>query len=183
MTKFWEDLSFDEALDEFRERLSELELNEEFFRLVLLKTAGRTNKNFLELVVERYENEIELLESQIQSYSFCDPKEFFQNLPPPIHREIVLPPDLQTEYDLGFKAKTEGLVAGLITEDAAVPSDQEGQEFCRTLPSPSQRKIVLPSDSQMEYNVGFKAKTEELVAGLITEDVAVPSNLKGQEFC
>ena len=63
MTEFVEDISFDEALDEFRKSLSEFELNEEFFRAVLLKTAGRPNKLFLELVVERYENEIELLEA------------------------------------------------------------------------------------------------------------------------
>ena len=97
---------------------------------MLLKTAGRPNKLFLELVVERYENEIELLESQIKSYSFRDPKEFYQNLPPPVHREIVLSPELQIEYDLGFKAKIEGVAARLITEDAAVPSDQEDPEFC-----------------------------------------------------
>ena len=63
MSEFWEDLSFDEALDEYRKILSEFELNEDFFRAVLIKTVGRPNKLFLELVVERYENEIELLEA------------------------------------------------------------------------------------------------------------------------
>ena len=125
MTEFWEDLPFDEALDECREMLSEFELNEEFFRAVLSKIPGGQNKLFLELVVGKYENEIELLEAHIQSYNFRDPREFYQNLPPPVHREIVLSPELQFEYDLVFKAKTEGAAARLTTEDATTPSDQE----------------------------------------------------------
>ena len=130
MTGFVEDLSFDKALDVFRESLSEFELDEEFFRLMLLKIAGGSHNLFLDLVVERYENEIEFLQSQIQSYHFRDPEEFFQNLPSPSHEEIVLPSDLQIEdnYVYVFKAKTEDLVAGLITKEATVPSDQEGPE-------------------------------------------------------
>jgi len=49
---------------------------------------------FLDLVVEKYENEIELLHSQIQSYDIRDPMEFLHNLPSPNHEEIVLPSDL-----------------------------------------------------------------------------------------
>lgn len=56
MTGFVEDLSFDKALDVFRESLLEFELDEEFFRLMLLKTAGGSHNLFLDLVVERYEN-------------------------------------------------------------------------------------------------------------------------------
>lgn len=68
------------------------------------------------------------MQSQIQSYHFRDPEEFFQNLPSPSHEEIVLPSDLQIEDNYVSKAKTEDLVAGLITKDAIVPSDQEGPE-------------------------------------------------------
>ena len=56
MTGFVEDLSFDKALDVFRESLSEFELDEEFFRLVFLKTAGGSHNLFLDLFVERYED-------------------------------------------------------------------------------------------------------------------------------
>jgi hypothetical protein len=130
MTGFVEDLSFDKALDIFRESLSKFELDEEFFKLMLLKTAGGSHNLFFDLVVERYVNEIELLQSQIQSYHFRDPEAFFQNLPSPSHEEIVLPSDLQIEdnYVYVFKAKTEDLVAGLITKEANLSSDQEGPE-------------------------------------------------------
>ena len=128
MTEFVEDLSFGKALDVFRENLSEFELDEEFFRLMLLKTAGGSHNLFLDLVVERYENEIEFLQSQIQSYHFRDPEAFFQNLPSPSHEEIVLPSNLQIEDNYVSKAKTEDLVAGFIAKDVTVPSDQEGPE-------------------------------------------------------
>lgn len=130
MTGFVEDVSFDEALDIFRESLSKFELDEEFFKLMLSKSAGGSHNLFLDLIVERYEKEIEFLQSQIQSYHFRDPKAFLQNLPSPSHEEIVLPSDLQIEdnYVYVFKAKTEDLVAGLITKEANLSSDQEGPE-------------------------------------------------------
>ena len=128
MTGFVEDLSFDKALDVFRESLSKFELDEEFFKLMLLKTAGGSHNLFLDLIVERYEKEIEFLQSQIHSYHFRDPEAFLQNLPSPSHEEIVLPSDLQIEDNYVSKAKNEDLVAGLITKDATVPSDQEGPE-------------------------------------------------------
>lgn len=123
-------LSFDKALDIFRESLSKFELDEEFFKLMLLKTAGGSHNLFLDLIVERYEKEIEFLQSQIHSYHFRDPEAFLQNLPSPSHEEIVIPSDLQIEdnYVYVFKAKTKDLVAGLITKEATVSSDQEGPE-------------------------------------------------------
>ena len=69
-------IPFDEALNECRQNLSEFELNEEFFRAVLSKIPGGRNKLFLEFVVEKYENEIELLGAQRQSYDFRNPQEF-----------------------------------------------------------------------------------------------------------
>jgi len=130
MTGFVEDLSFDETLNEFREVLSKFQPDEEFLGLVFLvvKTTEYPHKIkmcCLNLVVEKYENEIELLHSQIQSYDFLNPKEFLQNLPSPSHEEIVLPSDLQIEDNHAFKRKTEKLVAGFSTEDTTIQLDQE----------------------------------------------------------
>jgi hypothetical protein len=47
----------------------------------------------LELVAEIFEKDIELLDLSIQSYSFQDPKQFFENLPSPKKEEMVLPFD------------------------------------------------------------------------------------------
>lgn len=99
MIRFVENLSFDEALDEFREVLSSFQVDEDFLKLMLLavKTAECPHKIkmcCLHLVVQKYENEIELLHSHIHSYVFRNPKEFLQNLPSPNHEEIVLPFDL-----------------------------------------------------------------------------------------
>ena len=128
MTESWEELPLDEALDECRETLSEFELNDEFFRAVLSKIPGGRNKLFLKFVVEKYENEIELLGAQRQSYIFRNPREFYQNLPPPVQREIVLSPELQFEYDLGSKGKTEGSTARVITDDVTDPSSPKSTE-------------------------------------------------------
>ena len=125
-----ENLGIDQALDEFRKLLSDYELDEFFLRLVLLKVKRTQQPQirmyFLDLVMEEHENEIQLVHSQIQSFDFHDPKEFLQNLPSPSHEEIVLPCDLQIEDNLAFKIKVEVLVAGFVTEDVAVPLDQEG---------------------------------------------------------
>ncbi len=183
MTNFWEDLPFDEALDKYREILPEFELNEEFFRPVLSKILGGQNKLFLELVVEKYEDEIELLEVHIQSYNFRDPKEFYQNLPPPVHRKAVLSAELQILYDSIFKARAEGLAARLITKYATTQSDQEDPESCRSLPSQTQAEILLPTDLQIEYDLGFIAKTEGLAARLITKYATTPSNQEDPKSC
>ena len=130
MTESWEELPIEESLEKCRESLSKFELDDRFFRKVLSTIPGSRNKLFLEFVVQKYENEIELLGAQIQAYNFRNPQEFFQNLPPPVQRKIVLSPELQFEYDLGSKGKTEGSAARLITEDAAIPSDPEDPESC-----------------------------------------------------
>ena len=64
------------------------------------------------MVVEKFENDIELLDSQIQSYNFLDLKEFLENLPSPKQEEIVLPVDLQIDDDYVFKYKAEVVDAG-----------------------------------------------------------------------
>ena len=61
---------------------------------VVLHISRTQNRNpealkfFLELVVERYENEIEMLNSQEKSYQFRDPRAFLESLPPPKQEEI-----------------------------------------------------------------------------------------------
>ena len=56
-------------------------------------------KIFLELVVERYEVEIELFNSQEISYEFRDPRAFLESLPPPKREEIPLLFEIQEEED------------------------------------------------------------------------------------
>ena len=73
MTESWEELPIEEALEKCRESLSEFELDDKFFRKVLSKIPGGRNKLFLEFVVEKYENEIELWGAQSQSYDFRNP--------------------------------------------------------------------------------------------------------------
>ena len=65
--------------------------------LLSLKFKPVLKKIFLELVVERYEAEIEILNSQEKSYQFRDPRAFLESLPPPKKDEIPLPFDVQRE--------------------------------------------------------------------------------------
>ena len=74
-------------------------------------------KIFLELVVERYEAEIELLNSQEISYEFRDPRAFLESLPPPKREEIQLLFDVQEE-EWAFKSHTEDAVEEAIIEVA-----------------------------------------------------------------
>lgn len=69
-----------------------------------MKSSQLTPKNkicFLGLVAEKLENEIELLDVQIVSYDFQDPKQFLEILPPPKKEEIVIPFDLQINEECG----------------------------------------------------------------------------------
>lgn len=83
---------------------------------------------FLNLVIEKYENEIKLFHSQIQSYNLRDPKESLQNLPSPNHEESVLPFDLRIEDDYAFKSKIEEIVSGFSIEDTTDKLEVEGPE-------------------------------------------------------
>lgn len=161
MTGCVEDLAIEQALDEFRKLLSQSELDQDFVRSVLLKV--KTIKQpqiripFLDLVVEEHENEIEFLHSRIRSYDFPNPKEFFQNLPSPSRKEIVLPSDLQIEDDHPFKRKNEVPAAEVVTKDAVVPSDKESLE--ETLPHDV---FVNPVADYMEDLFNSKSLTYSL---------------------
>jgi hypothetical protein len=78
-----------------------------FHCLKLRKFSPKGKICFLELVVERFEKDIELLDSHIQSYNFQNPKQFLENLPSPNQEEIVLPFDLHIDEKCVFKYKTE----------------------------------------------------------------------------
>ena len=82
----------------------------------------------LEIISENYENEIKLLHSQIHSYNFWNPKEFFENLPSPKQEEIVLSFDLHIEDDYSFKHKTEEIVSRLNIQNTTEQLFIEGLE-------------------------------------------------------
>ena len=64
-----------------------------------LNTLPALKKMFLDLVIERYESKLELLNSPEISYEFRDPREFLESLPPPKNEEIPLLFDVQEEDD------------------------------------------------------------------------------------
>ena len=116
MTVSLANLSSHEIFNEFRDGLLEFKLDEDFLRVVFLilksrKSSPQLKICVLELISEKYENDIKLLHSQIQSYNFWDPKEFLENLPSPKQEEIVLPFDLQIEDDYSFKHKPKEIVS------------------------------------------------------------------------
>ena len=71
---------------EISSELVELEC-EDLPKVVLLSSKFNAKlelkKIFLDLVVERYETEIEILNLQEQSYQFRDPRAFLESLPSP----------------------------------------------------------------------------------------------------
>ena len=88
-----------EAVKEVRDQLADFEINEEFFSAVLqclrsLKFPLEAKTGFCELVVERFEKEIQCLNDQIQSYDFRDPRMFLETLPPSKQQTIELPTDV-----------------------------------------------------------------------------------------
>ena len=93
--------------------LAELEC-EDLPKVILLSSKFNAKpelkKIFLELVVERYETEIEMLNSQDQSYQFRDPIAFLESIPPPQQEEISLLIDVQEKYDGTFMDYTRDAV-------------------------------------------------------------------------
>ena len=100
--------------------------NDDLLKVVLLISRTQ-NRNlevlnfFLELVVERYETEIEMLNSQDQSYQFRDPRAFLKILPPPKQEEISLPFDVQQKDDCAFKSHTEDAVIKSVKDADSLP--------------------------------------------------------------
>jgi hypothetical protein len=112
--------------EEFRNELAETPLDEEFltilFQCLKLNRYPPESKIYvLELVVERFEREFELLDSQTQPYDFQSIDKFLENLPSPRRDEIVSPFDLQIdeEWVVMNKTQNEGLVLGFNSKDIA----------------------------------------------------------------
>ena len=98
MVGYVENPALCEVLKEVRDQLVDIEIDEVFFITVLkclisLKFPPKAKTGFLELVVEKFEKEIQYLNDQIQSYEFRDPKEFLEILPPSKQETIGLPVD------------------------------------------------------------------------------------------
>ena len=75
MTGFVENLSSHEIFNEIRDGLLEFQLDEDFLKVVFLLLKTRKYSPQLEICVleiffEKYENDIKLFPSQIQSYNF-----------------------------------------------------------------------------------------------------------------
>jgi hypothetical protein len=148
-----------EAIEEFRGKLAEFHIDEDFLTTVfrILESSKFSPKSkicFLELVIEKFENDIELLDSQIQSYNFLDLKEFLENLPSPKQEEIVLPVDLQIDDDYVFKYKAEVVDAGFNFEDAI---DQLVIEDLGT--NIMHHALIDPIEDYMEVHVSLSFQT------------------------
>ena len=120
-----------EVLKKYKNELAEIPFDEEFstivFRCLKLSICPPEYKTcFLELIVENFKREIELLDSQTQSYDFHSIEDFLENLPSPRKDEIVSPFDPQNDEEWVVKNKTriEGLVLGFnfkdITDDEII---------------------------------------------------------------
>jgi hypothetical protein len=123
MTGYVENPISCEAIKEFRNELANFQIDEVLLTVVFhcwksRKISHEVKICVLELFAERLEKDIELLNTQIQSYSFQHPKQFFENLQSPKPKEIVLPVDVQIDGDYVFQYKTEVVVAGFNFEDA-----------------------------------------------------------------
>jgi hypothetical protein len=148
-----------EAIKEFRGKLAEFHIDEDFLTTVfrILESSKFSPKSkicFLELVVEKFENDIELLDSQIQSYNFLDLKEFLENLPSPKQEEIVLPIDWQIDDDYVFQYKAEVVDAGFNFEDA---TDQLVIEDLGT--NIMHHALIDPIADYMEVHVSLSFQT------------------------
>jgi hypothetical protein len=77
-----------EVLKEFIDNLAEFPIDEIFSTTLFhflksRKISPESKICFLKLVIERFEKDSELLDSQIQSYNFQDPKRLLEDISPP----------------------------------------------------------------------------------------------------
>jgi len=99
MTRYVANPMFSKVLKEVRDQLVDSEIDEVFFITVLqclkyFKFHPKAKTSFFELVVEKFEKEIQYLNYQIQSYEFRDPKKFLETLPPSKQETIEVPVDV-----------------------------------------------------------------------------------------
>lgn len=133
MTRFVAELLSSNVLNAFKNQLSKFQFDEDFLEVVFPILKSRKFRPdartcFLDIVIERYEIGIELLNSKIQSYNFWDPKEFWGSLPSPKQEEIVLPLELHIEDDCAFKYQAEDVVSRFNTKDRTDQIVMEGLE-------------------------------------------------------
>ena len=112
MTGYVANPMYFEVIEECRGELADLQFDE-----VSLTTVFHCWKSknypynikicFLELVAEKLEKDIELLNTHIQSYSFQHPKQFYENLTSPKPRDIVSSFDFLIDESFVCKHKSE----------------------------------------------------------------------------
>ena len=112
MTVYVENLLSCEFLKEFRNKLVEFQIDEDFLAVMFpcLKSSKFSPEGkicFRELIVEIFEKDIELLDFHIELYNFQDPKQFLENIPSRKQEEIIFPFDLQIDENYVFKYKTK----------------------------------------------------------------------------
>jgi hypothetical protein len=94
MTRYVDNPICYEAVEDFRDKIADFEFDEVSLAVVIqrCKSKNAPHKNkmcALELVAEKLERDIELLNTQIQSYSFQHPKQFYEKLKSPKPKDIV----------------------------------------------------------------------------------------------
>lgn len=112
MTGYVENPLSCEVLKEVRDELVDFQIDEYFlitvfFCLKLSKFYPGSIICFIELVVERFKKDIELLDYHIQSYNFQVPKQLLENLPSPKQEDIVFPFYFQIAENYVFEYDTE----------------------------------------------------------------------------
>ena len=101
-----------EVIEECRGELADLQFDEVSLTAVFHCWKSKKNSHkikmcVLELVVEKLEKDIELFNTQIQSYSFQHPKQFYENITSPKPKDIVSSFDFLIDEYFVCKHKSE----------------------------------------------------------------------------
>ena len=112
MTWYVENPTYYEAIEECRGELADLQFDEVSLTVVFhcckLKNYSHKSKIcVLELLAENLERDIELLNTQIHSYNFQSPKQFYEELTSPKPKDIVSSFDFLIEEYVVCKHKSE----------------------------------------------------------------------------
>jgi len=136
--------------EEFRNELAETPLDEEFltilFQCLKLNRCPPESKIYvLELVVERFEREFELLDSQTQPYDFQSIDKFLENLPSPRRDEIVSSFDLQIDEEcvVENKTRTVGLASEFNFEDVTDNETVHDEMVIEGLRNPAGSHVLI----------------------------------------
>ena len=116
------------------------------------------------MVAERYEAEIEILNSQEKSYQFRDPRYFLESLPPPKKEEIPLLFDVQEEDDWAFNSHTEDAVIQASKDAGSLPVIEGIKE------ESLHHVFIDPVAEYMEALIGSSSQTLILGRGQIHQE-------------